>query len=175
MATDHHFRRRTRAAAAWHPWWRHADSATATGRGSPAWPRAIGNNGMGRCLTVPGGDRIIEPTMKARRSGGLRAVTIAALLGLGVLGSGGVTAGCAAQQMAPDASDELLVGFVSGTSSVQAEAIYRPLGAAKVEELREIGVHRIRVAPGRLESVERALRTNPAVRYVERNRPVRPN
>ena len=113
--------------------------------------------------------------MRARRSGRLRAVATAAMLGLGALGVAGIPGGCAAAQTAPASSDELLVGFASGISSAEAEAIYRPLGAIKVEELRQIGAHRIRVAPGSLETVERALRANPAVRYVERNRPVRAN
>jgi hypothetical protein len=52
--------------------------------------------------------------------------------------------------------------------------VYVPLGAAKVEEMPTIGVHRIRVAPGAIDSVERALRGNPLVRFVERNKPVRP-
>ena len=84
-----------------------------------------------------------------------------------------LTEGCASRQTA--AADELLVGFVSGTSSAQAEAVYAPLGATKIEELGNIGVHRVRVAPGSIESVERALKQSPAVRFVERNRAVRPN
>ncbi len=84
-----------------------------------------------------------------------------------------VAEGCASQT-ARAAADELLVGFASGTTSAQAEAVYVPLGAAKVEEMPTIGVHRIRVAPGAIDSVERALRGNPLVRFVERNKPVRP-
>jgi hypothetical protein len=82
---------------------------------------------------------------------------------------------CAAPQNQPGAADELLVGFVSGTTSAEATAIYEPLGAKKIEELRNIGVHRIQVAPGSLESTERALQSNPAVRFVERNRQLRSN
>lgn len=86
--------------------------------------------------------------------------------------------GCAAQSSPPGpaaAADELLVGFVPGTSSAQAEAVYTPLGGTKIEEMPNIGVHRIRVAPGSIDSVERTLKQNPAVRFVERNRPVRTN
>lgn len=106
---------------------------------------------------------------------GSRALVMAVVLGSVSVAAGALTAGCASQDTSPAAADELLVGFAAGTTSAQAEAIYTPLGATKVEELREISVHRIRVAPGSLESVERALKANPAVRYVERNRQVRPN
>jgi len=84
-----------------------------------------------------------------------------------------VAQGCASRTPRA-AADELLVGFASGTPSAQAEAVYAPLGATKVEEMPTIGVHRIRVAPGAIDSVERALRGNPLVRFVERNKPVRP-
>jgi hypothetical protein len=99
---------------------------------------------------------------------------MAVVVGSVSVAAGALTAGCASQDTRP-AADELLVGFAAGTTSAQAEAIYKPLGATKVEELREISVHRIRVAPGSMESVERTLKANPAVRYVERNRQVRPN
>ena len=84
-----------------------------------------------------------------------------------------VAEGCAFQT-ARAAADELLVGFASGTTSAQAEAVYAPLGAAKVEEMPTIGVHRIRVAPGAIDSVERVLRGHPRVLFVERNKPVHP-
>ena len=101
--------------------------------------------------------------LAARRACGL---ALAAALLLIVEGCSFLTAGAA--------TDELLVGFASGTTSAQAEAVYVPLGAAKVEEIPTIGVHRIRVAPGAIDSVERVLRGHPRVRFVERNKPVRP-
>ena len=107
---------------------------------------------------------------RARWSRALSARLLAALLV-----AAGFEPGCAGQRTELRAADELLVGFVSGTTSAQAAAIYEPLGATKLEELRNIGVHRIRVAPGALESTERALQANPAVRFVERNRQVRPD
>jgi hypothetical protein len=106
---------------------------------------------------------------------GPRALFMAVVVGSVSVAAGPLTAGCASQDTRPAAADELLVGFAAGTTSAEAAAIYEPLGATKVEELREISVHRIRVAPGSLESVERTLKANPAVRYVERNRQVRPN
>jgi len=89
-----------------------------------------------------------------------------------------IAEGCSAQSSQPGpaaAADELLVGFVPGTTSAQAEAVYTPLGGTKIEEMANIGVHRIRVAPGSIDSVERALKQSPVVRFVERNRPVRTN
>ena len=101
----------------------------------------------------------------------------AALLVLvGILGTGN----CAPQHspalaQVASAADELLVGFVPGTTAAQAEAAYAPLGATKLEELTSIHVHRIRVAAGSIDSVERVLKQNPVVRFVERNRPLRTN
>ena len=108
-----------------------------------------------------------------------RAITRAAAASLvlgGILGA----ANCASHQSPPlaqagAAADELLVGFVPGTTTAQAQAAYVPLGATKLEELTGIDVHRIRVAPGSIDSVERALKQNPVVRFVERNRPLRTN
>ena len=96
-------------------------------------------------------------------------------MALGLLTVPVLVTGCASRQTRPREADELLVGFVAGTTSAQALAIYTPLGATTLEEMPAIGVHRIRVAPGSLESVERALKANPAVRFVERNRQVRTN
>jgi len=108
-----------------------------------------------------------------RRRRWSRAVSAQLLVAL--LAAAGLGPGCAGQRAEPGAADELLVGFVSGTTSAEAAAIYEPLGAKKIEELTSIGVHRIRVAPGSLESTERVLRSNPAVRFVERNLQVRPD
>jgi fervidolysin-like protein len=102
---------------------------------------------------------------------------VAALLVVGgVLGAGS----CASQQspaLAPAGvgADELLVGFAPGTTAAQAEAVYAPLGATKLEVLANIDVHRIRVAPGSIDSVERVLKQSQVVRFVERNRPLRMN
>lgn len=73
-----------------------------------------------------------------------------------------------------EAVDELLVGFRPEVSSAQAEAIYRSLGAEKLEELPRLNVHRIRAVTASPESVERALTSRPEVRFVERNRLVGP-
>jgi hypothetical protein len=114
--------------------------------------------------------------LSCRRLGPARIVAlVAALTGHGLPASGIFATGCAAQATQPAVVDELLVGFTTGTTSAEAEAVYAALGATKVEEMRQIGVHRIRVAPGSIESVERALKQSPAVRFVERNRPVRSN
>jgi thermitase len=66
-------------------------------------------------------------------------------------------------------ADELLVGFHAGVSEVEAEQVYRAHGAAKIERLRALNVHRIRVVPSALDAVERALGGRPEVKFVERN------
>jgi hypothetical protein len=104
-----------------------------------------------------------------------RRVGLALLVAIGLLTTSAWVTGCAAQQTRPPEAEELLVGFVSGTTSAQAAAIYTPLGATLLEQMPAIGVHRIRVTPGSIESVERALKANPSVRFVERNRQVRTN
>jgi thermitase len=68
--------------------------------------------------------------------------------------------------------DELLVGFRDAVTSPSAEAVYVAEGAAKLEKLRGINVHRIRLRPSALSAVERKLRRLPQVAFVERNRRV---
>ncbi len=69
----------------------------------------------------------------------------------------------------PHAPDELLVRPKGGVDLVEAEALYRQHGGSLLEVLPGINVHRIRVAPQALEAVERALRQNPTIEFVERN------
>lgn len=71
--------------------------------------------------------------------------------------------------------DELLVGFQAGVDPGTAEAIYHSLGAAKLEQVRGLNVHRIRVAPSALEAVASALARRPEVKFVERNKQVPPS
>lgn len=65
--------------------------------------------------------------------------------------------------------DELLVGFRPGVARAEAEALYRGLGATRVEEIRQINVHRVRIPAGALARVEQALAARPEVEFVERN------
>jgi hypothetical protein len=65
--------------------------------------------------------------------------------------------------------DELLVGFHAGLSEMDEEAVYHGLGAVKLEKLRQLPIHRIRVPAGALDAVEQALSRHPAVKFVERN------
>jgi thermitase len=65
--------------------------------------------------------------------------------------------------------DELLVGFHAGVPDADAETVYRGHGAAKLEKLRGLQVHRVRVPAPALEAIERALARRPEVQFVERN------
>jgi subtilisin family serine protease len=65
--------------------------------------------------------------------------------------------------------DELLVGFYAGLSDAQAQDVYRGLGGVKLEKIRGLPIHRIRVPAGALTAIETQLRHHPAVRFVERN------
>lgn len=93
----------------------------------------------------------------------------------GVVGAGAWLASAVVTSAQPVAgpTDELLVGFRGGVGRARAEAIYRAHGAAKVEELSQIRVHRIRVPAHALAVVERALAQRPEVKFVERNRALR--
>lgn len=71
--------------------------------------------------------------------------------------------------------DELLVGFQAGVDPGTAEAIYRSHGAAKLEQVPGLNVHRIRVAPSALEAVASALARRPEVKFVERNKRLPPS
>jgi thermitase len=67
-------------------------------------------------------------------------------------------------------ADELLVGFHAGVADADAEAAYRGHGAAKLEKLRGLDIHRVRVPAAALEAIEQALARRPEVKFVERNR-----
>lgn len=69
---------------------------------------------------------------------------------------------------------ELLVGFAPHVTPAQAEAIYRPLGAERLEVLPGINVHRVRVPEGRVATVTAALAARPEVRFVEQNQRLAP-
>src|SRR5688572_18370555 len=77
-----------------------------------------------------------------------------------------------APAQAPAPVDELLVGFHAGVSDADAEEAYKSHGAGKVEKLRGVNVHRVKVPPQALAAVERALAKRKDVKFVERNRPV---
>ncbi|MBI4526428.1 MAG: S8 family serine peptidase [Deltaproteobacteria bacterium] len=71
--------------------------------------------------------------------------------------------------------DELLVGFRGGISAEQAENVYRAHGANKIEEIRRINVHRIKVPAHALDAIEHSLSRRPEIKFVERNRRVAPD
>ncbi len=78
----------------------------------------------------------------------------------------------AAVAQAPPQVDELLVGFHAGVSDADAEEGYKSHGASKVEKLRGLNVHRVKVPPQSLDAIERALAKRKDVKFVERNRRV---
>jgi subtilisin family serine protease len=65
--------------------------------------------------------------------------------------------------------DELLVGFRGGLDDAQQEDVYRGHGGTKLQKLRKLPVHRIRIPPAQLDAVEKALKKRPEVEFVERN------
>jgi thermitase len=67
------------------------------------------------------------------------------------------------------ADGELLVGMRAGVSNEWASGLFKAHGATLLEEISQLNVHRIRVAPAALEAVERALSKRPEVKFVERN------
>src|SRR5262245_37331170 len=67
------------------------------------------------------------------------------------------------------ADGELLVGLRSGVSQDHAGRLFKSHGAAVLEELQRINVHRLRVAGAALDAVEEALSRRPEVKFVERN------
>jgi thermitase len=83
-----------------------------------------------------------------------------------------------ARAAGPDAGDavpdELLVGFDDTVAPRQAEGIYQAQGATKLERLRRLNVHRIRIDAAALPAMEQRLRRQPGVVFVERNRRVAP-
>jgi subtilisin family serine protease len=70
--------------------------------------------------------------------------------------------------------DELLIGFRSGVSEANAEAVYRAHGADKIEKLRAVNIHRVRVNPAAAEALARVLVRHGAVTFVEPNHWVAP-
>ena len=83
-----------------------------------------------------------------------------------------VTAPAGSFAQAPAVVDELLVGFHAGVSDADAEDGYKSHGASKVEKLRGLNVHRVKVPPQALEAIENALAKRKEVKFVERNRQV---
>jgi hypothetical protein len=75
----------------------------------------------------------------------------------------------AAREESRSIPDELLVGFHADVTRREAEAVYAPLRAVRIEEIAAINVHRLPVAPAEIERVERALGARPEVAFVERN------
>ena len=84
---------------------------------------------------------------------------------------------CAAFAQAPASPpiDELLVGFHAGVSDAEAEDGYKSHGASKVEKLRGINVHRVKVPPQSIDAIEKALAKRKDVKFVERNRRIPSN
>src|SRR5262245_1268593 len=80
-----------------------------------------------------------------------------------------LTAGSALAQGPAAVENELLVGFRDAVTSTAAQAIYARLGAARIEELPKIRVHRIRVSPEAMERVRAQLLARAEVTFVERN------
>jgi subtilisin family serine protease len=72
-------------------------------------------------------------------------------------------------------ADELLVGFRGGVTPAAAEGTYRRHGGFRLGEIRRLNVHRIRVPAPALGAVERALRHDPHVKFVERHRLLPPD
>ena len=68
------------------------------------------------------------------------------------------------------AADELLVGLRAGVTDDDADTLYAPLGAARLERLGSLPIHLIRVAPAAIDAIADALARRPEVRFVERNR-----
>jgi hypothetical protein len=103
-----------------------------------------------------------------------RAIALSLALGLIAPPAPGALATPASDAVAEDhVPDELLVGFHDHVTSPEAEALYRAEGAAKLEKLRRVNVHRIRLSPAVLRVMEQRLRHRPEVVFVERNRRIR--
>jgi thermitase len=84
---------------------------------------------------------------------------------------GGISSAAGPDDFVPD---ELLVGFHAGVTDNEAQDVYRPHGGTKIEKLWGLNIHRIRLAPSQLQSVEGALASRPGVKFVERNRRLAP-
>lgn len=68
---------------------------------------------------------------------------------------------------------EILVRFRPGVDRALAEECHRFFGARMLEELADLGVHRVTVPVGREAEVLAGYRQHPHVLYAERNHPVR--
>jgi len=69
----------------------------------------------------------------------------------------------------------LLVGFHGGLSEADQEHVYTQHGGRKIEQLRALNVHRIRVPSTSIDTIAGKLQRHPAVKFVERNRVLAPN
>src|SRR5438874_860441 len=73
------------------------------------------------------------------------------------------------------APEELLVGFYAGLSETDQEHVYNQHGGRKIEKLRGLNVHRIRVPANSIDAVARKLQRHPAVKFIERNEVLAPS
>jgi subtilisin family serine protease len=64
---------------------------------------------------------------------------------------------------------ELLISPRAGVSDVDLEGTYQGHGGRKLRALSQVNVHHIQVPAHALEAIERALRNNPKVSFVEKN------
>ena len=90
-----------------------------------------------------------------------RALALAVLVGLSGLAPGA--------EGAPGVEVELLVGFNGGVADETADEVLKAHGAVKLEKVRKLQVHRVRVPAEAIDSVERALAKRKEVKFVERN------
>jgi subtilisin family serine protease len=86
-----------------------------------------------------------------------------------ILGHSNVQAGPPIGVGPHSVTDELLVGMRPGVSKGRAHALYQASGAALLEEIAEIRVHRIRVAGPARAAVAAALSRRHEVAFVEEN------
>lgn len=105
------------------------------------------------------------PTPTRRRSAALCLALIAAVIAFETGPGASVRA---QEQLAPPV--ELLVGFHDGVDLDREEAAYRALGASRLEILRGLNIHRLRLPADRASEIERVLAARREVRFVERNR-----
>ncbi len=86
-----------------------------------------------------------------------------------------ITSSAALVQASPSwVPDEILVGVRPSVGRSQARAAYQAAGASLIKEIPQIGVHRLRVDPANIESVEQALKARRDFAFVERNRAFAP-
>jgi thermitase len=72
-------------------------------------------------------------------------------------------------QDAPYVSGELLVAPKDGVSDTDLEGAYNAHGGKKIKTLSHLKVHHIKVPAHALDAIEKALRNNPKVEFVEKN------